>query len=400
MIRARFEIFKVILPLISFGSIFSEKSDLEAIKKTVLYPEHIKLKAKMTNFGGWEMPVFYESVLAEHHAVRKSVGLFDVSHMGEIRVKGKNAEKFLNFILANDVSRLALHQGQYSAMCNEKGGIIDDLILYKLNDHEFFLCVNAGNIAVDFQWILKQSESFTGVEVRNESESWSQIALQGPQSFLALCSVLSKNDLNKVKELSYMHILPLSLNNGEILVARTGYTGELGYELYTPNDLAQPLWSQLIEKNKPLGIKPIGLGARDTLRLEVNYLLHGNDMDESVSPIEAGISWSVKFSHDFIGKPVLEDQKTDRLNRKLMPFKMLDSGIPRHGMYVLQNKQRVGIVTSGSVLPSVGGAGGLALILLDLFDPKLDISIDIRGQEKLAKVENKPFYEARVRQQL
>ncbi len=338
------------------------------------------------------MPLSYDSVLAEHRCVRNAVGIFDVSHMGEIRVQGPNAAAFLNSILVNDVSKIPLLGGQYSALCNESGGVIDDLILYKLSNEDFLLCVNASNIEKDYSWIKNLSKSFEKVEAINQSHEWSQIAVQGPNSYEALKTVLSKDDFQQIEKLPYMHICAIQFDKKNCWIARTGYTGEKGFELYIPNSTAEKLWSELLNKNESIGIKAIGLGARDTLRLEACYLLFGNDMDETVSPLEAGISWAVKFSHDFIGKKALLIQKETGLKRQLIAFKMVDAGIPRHGMYVHQNDKSIGLVTSGSVLPSAGGSGGLALIMTEDFNPEKDIFIDIRGSLKKAQNVSKPFY--------
>jgi aminomethyltransferase len=371
-------------------------TELNATRKTPLYSQHIQLKAKIVNFGGWEMPISYEGVLAEHKTVRSAVGLFDVSHMGEIRVVGQEAALFLNSILVNNIDAIANNQGQYSALCNEQGGVIDDLIVYRLTNEEFFLCVNASNSDKDFSWIESKSSKFK-VQVRNESELWSQIAIQGPLSVEALKTVLNANDAQRVETLPYTHILRVDYQNQKIWIARTGYTGEKGFEIYLPNSLAVEIWVQLLERNQKLGIKPIGLGARDTLRLEATYLLYGNDMDETVSPLEADIAWAVKFTHNFIGKDALLAQKEKGLPRKIFAFKMIDSGIPRHGMDILQDDRKIGVVTSGSVLPTVGGSGGMALLSTQFYNSEKEILIDIRGTQKKAVVVPKPLYKARVK---
>lgn len=343
------------------------------------------------------MPVSYEGVLAEHKTVRETVGIFDVSHMGEVRVLGKKAADFLSHLLTNDVHSLAVGQGQYTAMCNEKGGFIDDLILYKLKNDDFLLCVNASNSDSDYAWIETQSDKFKNVQVRNESESWAQIAVQGPLSVKAVKALLDEKEHSIVDNLEYMHIHSLKLFGMEVLLARTGYTGERGFELYIPPSIAPNVWTALLEKNKGLGIKPIGLGARDTLRLESCYLLYGNDMDNSVSPLEAGIGWAVKFTHDFVGKKVLAEQKKAGPKRKIHAFRMIEPGIPRNGMYIIQNGKNVGLVTSGSVLPTSGGAGGMALIMLDQYDPTFEVYVDIRGNLRRAALVSRPIYETRVK---
>lgn len=366
------------------------------LRRTALYEEHVKLGAKLIEFGDWMMPVFYSSVLAEHKAVRDSVGVFDVSHMGELRVTGSDALAFLQYLTINDVSKLNDGTGQYSAICNEQGGMIDDLILYRLNPNNYFLCVNASNISKDFAWISKQAAPFKNLQVINESEEWSQIAIQGPLSADALKNVFQK-DSRAIDALAYMQIIPLNFEGSTLLLARTGYTGEKGYELYLPNIAAPSLWRSFLSKGQDLGIRPIGLGARDTLRLEACYLLYGNDMDENVSPLEAGIAWATKLTkNDFIGKAKLVQQKETGIERKLTAFKMIDHGIPRHGMHLFLQGKHIGVVTSGSVLPTVGGAGGMALLSLKL-DLGSEFEIDIRGKTKKAVITERPIYKARVK---
>lgn len=369
----------------------------DELKRTALYEEHVKLKARLIEFGDWLMPVFYSSVLSEHKTVREAVGLFDVSHMGEIRVKGSGALAFLQYLTINDVSKLNDGKGQYSAFCNEHGGMIDDLILYRLTSQDYFLCVNASNTSKDFAWVAKQAANFKNLSVQNESNAWSQIAVQGPLSPEALKRVFPKTDHAVIETLAYMQIIPLSFKGKSLLLARTGYTGEKGYELYLPNAIAAPLWQKLLSSCQDLGIQPIGLGARDTLRLEACYLLYGNDMDENVSPLEADIGWATKLGKgDFIGKAKLVEQKEQGSLRKLYAFKMLDNGIPRHGMSVLHHGESTGAVTSGSVLPTVGGAGGMALLSSNL-DQGSEIEIDIRGKVKRAIITERPLYLARVK---
>ncbi|MCX6119775.1 MAG: glycine cleavage system aminomethyltransferase GcvT [Proteobacteria bacterium] len=365
-------------------------SQTSETKKTPLYEEHLALKAKMVPFGGWMMPVSYEGVLAEHKHVREHVGLFDVSHMGEIRVKGSEATKFLQYVTINDVTKLADGGGQYSAILNEKGGMIDDLIIYKISSDEYFICVNASNSDKDFNWIQKQSKNFQ-VAVTNESQQWSQIAVQGPKSMAALATIASP----EFKNLSYTHIQKASLFGESCLIARTGYTGEWGYEIYIPNSIARKTWAALL---KAPDVKAIGLGARDTLRLEACYLLYGNDMNDDVSPLEAGIAWATKLDKgSFIGRDQLINQKESGLKRKMFAFKMSEDGIPRHGMKAFDLKSgEVGEITSGSVLPTVGGAGGMAL-LAATFKEGDSFLVDIRGAKKHATIVKRPIYQAKAK---
>ena len=364
--------------------------------KTPLYQAHVARRAKMVPFGGWLMPVSYESVLAEHKTVREACGIFDVSHMGEVRVKGPDAEKFLQGITINDITRLKDGAGQYTAILNEDGGMIDDLILYRLTQDEFFICVNASNRDKDFQWISSRSKNFK-VTVTNESDDFAQIAVQGPNSSAVVSSVLPEGDRAKFDALAYTHIMSCTVFGKPALLARTGYTGEHGYEIYIPAALAERVWMAFLELSASHGVKPIGLGARDTLRLEACYLLYGNDMNDSVSPLEAGISWATKIDKgDFVGRAKLVDQKSSGLKRQIYAFKMTDEGIPRHGMSVFAGNEPAGEVTSGSVLPTVGGAGGMALLRAGLAVGDV-IEVDIRGAKRRAVIMKKPLYAAKTK---
>ncbi len=374
-----------------------EKDQLTSEKKTPLFDQHVQLKAKIVDFNGWKMPLSYEGVLAEHKTVRHEVGVFDVSHMGEILVSGPQAEVFLQAITINNVSNLKTGQGQYSALCNEQGGMLDDLIVYRLSTDEFFLCVNAGNTEKDFKWLVKHANRFTNLQVTDVSTSWAQLAIQGPASLEAIQAILSPKERGHVSNLAYMGLLALESLGGNALLARTGYTGERGFELYLSPSIAARTWSTLLELNQKINIKPVGLGARDTLRLEACYPLYGNEMDESVSPLEIGIEWAVKFlNRDFIGKDALVRQKEHGLKRSLLAFKLVEPGIARHDMAVWHNDKKIGHVTSGSVLPSVGGSGGLALISTDELETQ-EILIDIRGSKKRAQIVSKPLYPARIK---
>lgn len=363
--------------------------------KTPLFEQHVSLGAKMVPFGGWKMPVSYEGVLAEHKTVREQCGLFDVSHMGEVRVTGPDAIKFLQWLTINDITKLGDGQGQYSAILNDNGGMIDDLIIYRLGKEEFFICVNASNSDKDFQWIQSKSSGFN-VKVVNESNKWAQIAVQGPTSLKTLEPLLG-SAATQLKELPYTNIMQATIFGEKSLVARTGYTGEWGYEVYVPAAIANKVWMALLENGPKTGVKPIGLGARDTLRLEACYLLYGNDMNDTVSPLEAGIGWATKLDKgDFIGRPVLLKQKESGVKRKMVAFKMVEDGIPRHGMKVQASNGRTGEVTSGSVLPTVGGAGGMALVDATLSEGD-EFEVDVRGSMKRAKIVKRPIYAARVK---
>ncbi len=367
----------------------------ETLKKTPLHALHKQLKARMVPFGGWDMPVQYEGVIAEHKQVRQDCGVFDVSHMGEIFVSGPEAVAYLQALTVNDINRLAIGQGQYSALPTDAGGFVDDLIIYRLGDEQFLLCVNASNIEKDFNWLSSQKGTFK-VQIENQSEQWSQLAIQGPRSQAALNTLLSPSDQAKVSALAYTDIVPVSFFDQLGYAARTGYTGEWGYEIYVPNAVASPCMATLLEKTSA---RPIGLGARDTLRLEAGYLLYGNDMDETVSPIEAGIAWAVRFEKGtFKGRERMEAEKAGKLpSRRMYAFLMDEQGIARHGMEIYRDGKKIGVVTSGSFLPSLDAAGGLALIDKDAALLGDLVEIDIRGKRKLAKLVKRPLYSGKVK---
>lgn len=367
-------------------------------KKTALYAWHRQAKAKMIGFGAWQMPVSYTSVLQEHQHVREHVGLFDVSHMGELRVRGQGALAFLQACTFNDVSQLAIGQGQYTGLCQGDGGMLDDLILYRLAADDYFLCVNASNTTKDFDWLCLQARSFTGFELSQESEQWSQIAIQGPKSLQALQPLVAGEERTRVATLAYTHIMPLEVLGHKALLARTGYTGEKGFELYLPPSCALQAWETLLATAPTTQVQPVGLGARDTLRLEACYPLYGHEMDETVSPLELGISWAVKLGKgEFVGRSALLAQKEAGVPRRLYAFQMQEQGIARQGMRVLWRGEDCGAVTSGSVLPSVGGAGGLALLSAVDLELGESLAIDIRGKTKQAKIVKRPFYAVRVK---
>lgn len=370
-------------------------------KKTALYNKHKELKAKMLPFAGWMMPIQYQGVIAEHRTVREACGVFDVSHMGEVRVKGSNACAFLNYLTINDVSILKPGQGQYSAMLNQEGGVVDDLILYCLADDDYLLCINAANTESDTAWIHDQAQSFglDGLDVEDQSESWGQLAVQGPKSQAAIETLIADENKAVLDKLAYMGIAEVRFEAGSTktaLLARTGYTGEHGYEIYAAPDLCANLFSALVDQNLAA---PVGLGARDTLRLEACYLLYGQDMNQTVSPIEAGIGWAVKTDKgEFIGRNVVMEHKSPECSRrKMVGFVMEDKGIARSGMDIYKEGQKIGVVTSGSQLPSLDKAGGMALIMKDSGDLGDMVEIDVRGKRKLAKIVRRPLYSPRVK---
>lgn len=368
------------------------------LKKTPLFPIHKSLGSKIVDFGGWALPVSYSSVLEEHKAVRSHCGIFDVSHMGELRVSGKNSSSFLQGLTINDVAKLSCGAGQYSAILNEQGGFIDDLIVYKLQEDDFLICVNASNIEKDYDWIESNANLVANrdLKITNDSSNFAQLAVQGPACRAVLSAVFpAAKEL--IENLPYTGIAPVTYSGKSIWIARTGYTGELGFELYLPSDpdLTASLWTQIMEA----GARPCGLGCRDTLRLESCYLLYGNDMDETVTPLEAGIAWAIRWdAGEFIGKPSLLSERNRGPSRKLFAIRMEDAGIPRSGMDVYSSAgELIGKITSGSVLPTVGGAGGMALLSQTGLQVGDLIELDVRGKRKLARIAKRPLYSAKVK---
>jgi aminomethyltransferase len=369
------------------------------MKKTPLYDLQKASGAKMIDFGGWLLPVSYSTPLNEHHHVRNACGIFDVSHMGEIFISGSGALAYLDSILINDPKKLGIGHGQYSALTNEKGGIVDDLIIYRIGQNDYLACVNASNVDKDHAWFTKTVANVPNVTVRNESHLWGQLAAQGPKSDLAIQALFTTLKC-EIPRLNYMEIAQFETGHGvKGFIARTGYTGEKGYELYIQNVGLELVWKTLTNSASPAGSRPVGLGARDTLRLEACYLLYGQDMDDSVSPLEAGIEWATKLKdRRFTASEILLSEQAKGPSRRLIAFKMLEDGIPRHGM-VLQSKsgEKIGEVTSGSVLPTVGGAGGMALVSAANCAVGTEIFVEIRGKLKLAQIAKKPLYSARVK---
>lgn len=366
----------------------SEKNEVHSHpRSTVLRREHEKQGAKMVEFAGWWMPVQYEGVKQEHLAVRVDVGLFDVSHMGEIRVKGPKSLESLQWMTTNDVSKLQAGQAQYNLFPNAQGGIVDDLFIYcEEPGEEYLLCVNAANVAKDYAYLL---ENNLGADITNESDSWSQIAVQGPKAMALLQRVFSEDviDLprNAHKDFSY--------SGGLVKIARTGYTGEDGVEIFVKNENAVGLWNDLLNKGEDLGVKPIGLGARDSLRTEMKYSLYGHEIDDTTNPYEAALGWVVKpQSKDFIGKSLILNVKENGLKRKLIGFKLRDRGIPREGYRLLSfDNREIGRVTSGTLSPSLNESIGIAYVDLSLAEVGSEFNVDIRGRGVRAVVVPTPF---------
>jgi aminomethyltransferase len=359
------------------------------LKKTVLNSEHIKDNAKLVDFGGWEMPIQFEGILKEHETVRTDVGIFDVGHMGEISVKGKDAMHFVNYLITNDAESMENGEIVYSPMCKDNGTIVDDLLAYKFNEEKFLLVVNASNTLKDFEWISKVSEDFD-VEVINISEEIGQIALQGPNAEKRLRELTDC----KLEEIGFYHFKDkVTIDGEEVLLSRTGYTGEDGFEIYSSQESTLKLW----RKFREMGIKPIGLGARDSLRFEACYMLYGNDIDETTTPLEAGLKWAVKLHKNFKGRNVLLKQKEEGLTRRLRGIEMVERSVPRHGYEVFADGKKIGYVTSGMKSPTTGRF--VALAYLDKPYDKLgsEVEVLIHGKNKKAKVVKTQFYRGSVK---
>ncbi len=349
----------------------------------------------MVEFAGWEMPVQYQGVIEEHLAVRKSAGLFDVSHMGEIEIRGAGATDFCQRVTANDVARMRVFQAQYNLLLNERGGVIDDVILYRLAPDEYFICVNASNSDKDFAWIEERSAG--RVAVANVSADYAQLALQGPRAEKIL-QPLTALTLAEVKSFGFQFSDVASIR---CLVARTGYTGEDGFELYCKCAQAESLWSALLEAGATEGLIPVGLGARDTLRLEMAYPLYGHELDETTTPLEAGLAWVTKFSKgDFLGRAVLLQQRKHGVERKLVGLEMLEPGIARGGYPLSKNGVGIGRVTSGTKSPSLGKA--IALGYVAAAQAALDnvVDVEIRRRKIPAQIVSIPFYRHKAQPQV
>ena len=355
------------------------------MKRTPLYEIHKSLNAKFTEFGGWEMPLQYSSIVKEHLAVRATAGLFDLSHMGEIDVCGEGANALVQKLCTNDVSRLTDGQVLYTLLCNETGGIVDDILVYRHADNDYTLVVNAANIEKDRTWVKKQND--TGAEITDNSDDTTLIALQGPQSIDILNPFIPELD---VSEISFFRFVVVEVAGIPTAISRTGYTGEIGFELYVKANKSEDLWNPLFDAVMESGGLPVGLGARDTLRLEAGLRLYGMDMDDSTTPFEAGLSRFVKLDKgEFIGKDVLLAQKEKGdLKRKLVGFQMLDRAVARCGYEVYQEGNLIGKVTSGAPSPSLKCNIGFASITQNT---KKTIEIDIRGKLHLAKIVKVPF---------
>jgi aminomethyltransferase len=358
------------------------------MKNTALTEKHIALGAKMVPFAGYSMPVQYEGVTIEHETIRNGVGVFDVSHMGEFILKGENALKLIQKFSSNDASKMHDGKAQYSCMPNGKGGIVDDLIIYRINENEYFLVVNASNIEKDWNWISAQNN--LGVEMTNVSDDYCLLAIQGPLAAKAMQSLTSV-DLSNMNYYTFEHNKFAGIDN--VMISATGYTGSGGFEIYVRNEDANELWEKVFHAGKSYGIKPIGLAARDTLRLEMGFCLYGNDITDETSPLEAGLGWITKFTKDFVDCEFLKNQKEAGVTKKLVAFEMIDRGIPRKD-YEIHDEEgnQIGIVTSGTMSPSIKKGIGLGYVNLPHNQLNSNIFISVRNKNLKALVVKAPFY--------
>jgi aminomethyltransferase len=361
------------------------------MQQTPLIHQHRAAGAKLVDFAGWEMPIQYSGVLDEYHAVRSKAGLFDVSHMGRLMATGPAAAAFLQRTTTNDIGKLAVGQAHYSMVCNEQGGIKDDIFVYRLKTEEYLLCVNASNREKISHWLRDQQHD-KSVTLDDYSAKLGQIAIQGPLSRDILVALGG----DTVTSLKLHHTCEATLGSIHALIARTGYTGELGFELYVASDRIGALWERLMEQGRAFGLKPAGLGARDLLRLEMGYLLYGNDISEDTTPLEAGVDWTVSFQKgEFVGRPHLQAQKDGQLTRRFVGFELLEKAVPRHGFKIHSSQASsapIGEITSGNLSPLLQKGIGLGYVPLRYAEPGTPITIDIRGKAVPAQIVKTPFY--------
>ena len=360
------------------------------MKNTALTATHEALGAKMVPFAGFNMPVQYEGVNSEHETVRKAVGVFDVSHMGEFLIEGEHALELIQRVTSNDASKLAVGKAQYSCLPNDTGGIVDDLIVYKVHELTYLLVVNAGNIEKDWNWI--QSKNDVGATMKNLSDDYSLLAIQGPKAVEAM-QPLSSHDLSAIP--FYNFIVGDFAGIEHVIISATGYTGSGGFEIYCKNSEVKQVWDKVFEAGAKYGIKPIGLAARDTLRLEMGYCLYGNDIDDTTSPIEAGLGWVTKFTKKFTNSEALEAEKINGPKRKLVAFELDERGVPRHGYDIVDNNgNKIGEVTSGTMAPSLNKGIGMGYVTTAFSAVGSKINIQIRKNAVSATIVKLPFYKA------
>jgi aminomethyltransferase len=354
----------------------------ETLRRTPLYERHAELGAKLVPFAGWEMPVTYEGIREEHSAVRTHAGMFDVSHMGEVEVEGPGALAFLQRVLSNDVAKIAIGGAQYSCLCNEEGGVLDDLFTYRLGGDRYLIVTNSANHIADLAWLGRWSRDFD-VAVRDVADRYAMLAVQGPHARAIVTAAL------RVELPPRMRVKPLRIGGRPALACGTGYTGEDGVELLIDPEIAPAIWAELLDA----GVVPCGLGARDTLRLEVCFHLHGNDLTPERNPIEAGLGWCCAEGTGFVGAEAVARARREGTAELLAPFKIEGAGIPREGNPVMRGEEQVGVVTSGTFSPSLELGIGMAYLQAGLAEPGVEVEIDVRGKRRPARVASKPLYQ-------
>lgn len=363
------------------------------LQTTPLTAIHKELGGKLVPFAGWKMPIQFQGVIQEHQSVRDGVGIFDVSHMGEIEIQGPDAKSLIQKLMTNDIDPMQDNQALYTLMCMEHGGVVDDLLVHRFSEDHYFLCVNAANTEKDFQWILKNAGSCDAT-IRNTSNETAQLAIQGKHSE-ALLQKLCDTPLSEIK---YYHFKKAKIHNSAGIVARTGYTGEDGFEVYVDTGHAETVFRAILEAGKEFDLQPIGLGARDTLRMEMGYALYGNEINEDSRPLEAGLGWVIKLGKDeFIGKAALKKQKDAGNQRRLVGIRLLGRGVPRPHYRVLKNGAPVGELTSGTFSPSLNTGIGLCYVSPEYAKPGTELEVEIRKLSVPAEVVKPPFLPTRVK---
>jgi aminomethyltransferase len=359
---------------------------MDNLLKTSLHSIHAQLGAKLVPFAGYEMPVSYTGINLEHNAVREAAGLFDVSHMGHFRIEGPDATAYLEHLTTNKVSNLVIGQVQYSLLLNEQGNLIDDILVYKLDQNRYQMIVNASNNDADWQWCIQQSENFD-VELESRSGLWGILALQGPKSVDILKAIALPGE-----DLKYYHCLETVIDETQISISRTGYTGEDGFEIYAPSDMLELLWQNIMEKGEEFGISPAGLGCRDTLRLEAGYSLYGHELNIETNPLDAGLAWVVSFEKEFIGSKALLTYKNSGIQKKCIGLEILDKAIPREGFEVQFNGNVIGKITSGTMSPTLKKPIAMAIVQAEGIQIGTEVEVIVRGAAKKAIVVNRRFY--------
>jgi aminomethyltransferase len=367
-----------------------QKAPAATLRRTPLFDIHRRLGARLVEFGGWEMPVQYTSIIEEHRAVRQRAGLFDVCHMGEFRIEGAGALAFLQYLVPNDVSRLEDDQALYTQICQPDGGTLDDLLIYRRGPDKYMVVVNAGTMPKDWEWFQQHAAGRSDLTFTNVSDDTGLIALQGPLA----TQILQPLTDTPLDEIAYYHCRDGVVAGIPSLISRTGYTGEDGFELYCSADQVAALWDAMFDAGRPHGLLPAGLGARDTLRLEAGYCLYGHELTEEITPLEAGLGWTVKLNKgsDFIGRAALEAQKRDGLPRKLVGIMPSDRGVPRAGYPILRNGERIGEVTSGTMCPTLDKPAALGYVPPADAQVGNSIAVEIRGRPVAAEIVALPFY--------